>query len=342
MTGFSRSLFVFAWACALFIGISAANPQSSNGPSAGSLATKQKVIIDTDIGDDIDDALAVGLALNSPELEVIGITSAWGDTKLRARLLDRLLRETDHGDIPVAIGIERHKEKEAAFSQAAWALREPAKPHQDAVDFLLQQIKKYPGEITLIAIGPETNLGAAIARDPATFRKLKRIVIMGGSVRLGYDDRAPLLSQPPVPEYNVVMDVPAAQAVFRSGIPLYIMPLDSTQLKLEERERQMIFTRSRPLTDAMTLLYHLWSRETKQVTPTMFDAVAVAYAIDPQQCPTTPLHLEIDAEGFTREKPGQPNSNVCLTSDTDSFFRFYLPRVLADTARPMPPAPLPN
>lgn len=315
--------------------------QSFNIPSSPSAPTRQKVIIDTDIGDDIDDVLAVGLALNSPELEVIGITSAWGDTKLRARLLDRLLRETDHSDIPVAVGIERHKEKEAAFSQADWALREPAKPHQDAVDFLIQQIKKYPGEITLIAIAPETNLGAAIARDPATFRKLKRIVIMGGSVRLGYDDRAPLLSQPPVPEYNVVMDIPAAQAVFTSGIPLYVMPLDSTQLKLEERKRQLIFTR-RPLTDAMTLLCHLWSRETKQMTPTMFDAVAVAYAIDAQQCPTTPLHIEIDAEGFTREKPGQPNSYVCLSSDTDSFFRFYLPRILADTASPMPATPSHN
>ena len=303
---------------------------------------RQKVIIDTDIGDDIDDVLAVGLALNSPELEVIGITSAWGDTRLRARMLDRLLRETGHSEIPVGVGIEGHKQKEAAFSQAPWAQREPERPHPDAASFLLQQINKYPGEITLIAIGPETNLGTAIKRDPATFGKLKRIVIMGGSVRLGYDDRAPLLTRPPVPEYNIAMDIPAAQAVFASGIPVYVMPLDATQLKLEERKREMIFTRSTSLTDALTLLYHLWSRETKQVTPTMFDAVAVAYAIDPQQCPVIPLHIEIDAEGFTREKSGQPNSYVCLSSDTDSFFRFYLARVLTEEPRSPRPAILPN
>ncbi len=291
-------------------------------------AARQKVIIDTDIGDDIDDVLAVGLALNSPELEILGITSAWGDTKLRARMLDRLLRETGHTDIPVATGVERHKEKEAAFSQAPWARREPDRVHSNAVDFLLEQINKYPGQITLIGIAPETNLGAAIQRDPVTFKKLKRIVLMAGSVRLGYDERAPLLMNPPVPEYNVVMDIAAAQAVFNSGVPLYVMPLDSTQLKLDERKREMIAIRSSPLTDALTLLYHLWSHETKQMTPTMFDAVAVAYAIDPQQCPVTPLHLEVDAAGYTREKPGSSNANVCLASDTDSFFRFYLPRML--------------
>src|SRR5271168_1647993 len=151
-------------------------------------AQQQKVIIDTDIGDDIDDALAVGLALSSPELKILGITSAWGDTALRARLLDRLLCETGRTDIPVAMGIGKHGPGQGAFSQARWAEREPAKPHPNAVDFLLDQIKQHPGEITLIGIAPETNLGAALERDPATFKKLKRIVIMGGSIRRGYGD----------------------------------------------------------------------------------------------------------------------------------------------------------
>jgi inosine-uridine nucleoside N-ribohydrolase len=298
------------------------------------LAEPQKVIIDTDIGDDVDDAYAVGLALNSPELNILGITSAWGDTKLRARLLDRLLRETGRSDITVAVGIERHHEEEGVFSQAPWARREPEKSRVDAVEFLLAQIQKYPGQITLIAIAPETNLEAAIKRDPETFKKLKRIVVMGGSLRLGYDDRAPLLINPPVAEYNVRMDIPAAQAVFASGVPLYVMPLDSTQIKLDQRLLEMIAVHSTPLTDALTLLTQLWSHVTKQATPTLFDAVAVAYAIDPHQCPTVPLHIEVDANGFTREKSDRPNANVCLASDTDSFFRFYLPRILAGTTNP--------
>ena len=112
--------------------------------------------------------------------------------------------------------------------------RQPPKPHEGAVDFLLEQIKLHPGEITLIGIAPETNLAAALARDPVTFKKLKRIVIMGGSVRRGYGDLGYAPDHGPNAEYNIAMDIPAAQAVFTSGVPLYVMPLDSTQLKLDE------------------------------------------------------------------------------------------------------------
>jgi purine nucleosidase len=292
------------------------------------VAPTQLVIIDTDIGDDIDDAFAVGLALSSPELKILGITSAWGDTALRARMLDRLLCETGRTDIPVAVGIEKHAPGQGAFSQAKWAEREPARPHPDAVTFLLDQIKQHPGEITLIAIGPETNLGAALARDPATFKKLKRIVLMGGSIRRGYGDVGYAPDRGPNAEYNIAMDIPAAHAVFSSGVPLYVMPLDSTQLKMDEVKRQLLFTQSTNLTDALTLLYEQWSRATGQATPTMFDAVAVAYAIDPEQCPAAPMKIVVDDKGFTRESTGEPNAFVCLHSDSDKYFEFYMPRVL--------------
>ncbi len=291
-------------------------------------AHPELVIIDTDIGDDIDDVLAIGLALSSPELKILGITSAWGDTALRARMIDRLLCQTGRTDIPVAVGIEKHGPGQGAFSQARWAERQPDKPHPAAVDFLLDQIRQHPGEITLIAIAPETNLGAAIARDPATFKQLKRIVLMGGSVDRGYSDLGYAPDHGPDAEYNIKMDIPAAQAVFASGVPLYVMPLDSTLLKLDEVKRSLLFTQSTNLTDALTLLYEQWSRTTGQATPTMFDAVAAAYAIDPGQCPATPMHLHVDASGFTRRAPGQPNTYVCLHSDSDKFFDFYLPRLL--------------
>jgi purine nucleosidase len=315
------SWFALPFCCAL----AQANSRSHE---AATTAQPELVIIDTDIGDDIDDAFAVGLALASPELKIVGITSAWGDTALRARLLDRLLCETGRTDIPVAIGIEKHGPGQGAFSQAKWAEREPARPHPGAVDFLLEQIKEHPGEITLIAIGPETNLGAALTRDPATFKKLKRIVLMGGSIRRGYGDVGYAPDRGPNAEYNIAMDIPAAQAVFSSGVPLYVMPLDSTQLKMDEVKRQMLFTQSTNLTDALTLLYEQWSRATGQQTPTMFDAVAVAYAIDPAQCPVTPMRIVIDDKGFTREVEGAPNAFVCLRSDSDKYFEFYMPRLL--------------
>jgi purine nucleosidase len=313
--------FVLAF-CACFAARAGA---SSQQPDAGS---PQWVIIDTDIGDDIDDAFAVGLALSSPELKILGITSAWGDTALRARMIDRLLCETGRTDIPVAVGIEKHGPGAGEFSQARWAERGPAKQHPDAVTFILDQIKQHPGEITLIAIGPETNLGAALARDPATFKQLKRIVIMGGSVRRGYGDVGYWPDHGPNAEYNIAMDIPAAQAVFNAGVPLYVMPLDSTQLKFDEVKRQVLFTASTNLTDAIALLYEQWSKATGQQTPTMFDAVAVAYAIDPEQCPATPMKLVVDDKGFTRETPGPANTFVCLRSDSDKYFEFYMPRLL--------------
>jgi inosine-uridine nucleoside N-ribohydrolase len=289
----------------------------------------RKIIIDTDIGDDVDDAFAVGLALESPELKIVGITSAWGDTKLRARLLDRFLQETGHTDIPVAIGIEKHHPREAAFSQARWAeAGPPTKTHTAAVDFLLAQIRRQPGEITLVAIAPLTNIGAAIDRDPATFRKLKRVVMMGGSIYRGYDNPGGGVKNSPDREYNIAMDVQAAQKLFRSGVPLYVMPLDATQLNLDEGKREQVFTQSTPLTDALGLLYLQWSRVRRLQTPTMFDPMAVAYAMAPELCPTQPLRIVVDDEGYTRPEEGAPNAEVCLQSDATKFFAFFLPRLL--------------
>lgn len=288
------------------------------------------VIIDTDIGDDVDDAYALGLALQSPELQILGITTAWGNTPLRARLVGRLLEETGRTEIPIAVGIEKYPEKgKLTFSQERYALRGPQKQLPGAVDFLLEEIRKHPGEITLIAIGPETNLGAAIERDAETFRKLKRIVLMGGSVNRGYEGFAYATGAPHAqPEWNILCDVAAAKKVFGSGVPLYVMPLDSTQIRLQELERARIFSAGTPLTDALTVLTHQWSATTNSGTPTLFDVVAVAYAIKPELCPTKPMRLRVDDEGNTKVEQGPPNAEVCLRSDSDQFFAFYMPRIL--------------
>lgn len=296
-------------------------PSSTQTPFA---RAQQMVIIDTDIGDDIDDVFALGLALSSPELRILGITSAWGDTALKSRLLDRLLCETGRSDIPVATGIAGV----GSFSQAKWAERQPDRPHADAINFILDQIKQHPGEITLIGLGPLTNVGAAIRRDPDTFRKLKRVVIMGGSVRRGYNNYSYLPARGPDAEYNIAMDIPAAQALFTSGVPLDVMPLDSTQLKLDDSKRLALFSESTNLTDAMALLYQQWSVGHSLVEPTLYDDIAVAYAIDASYCPAVPMQLVVDAKGFTRETPGKPNTFVCLDNNADHFFALFMQRLL--------------
>jgi purine nucleosidase len=294
-------------------------------------ALPQKVIIDTDIGDDIDDAFAVALALRSPELQILGVTTTFGDTETRAKLLDRFLAEAGRPEIPVAAGTP--SPVKSTFTQRRYAeAGHFAKPsHANAVDFLLQQIQRYPDQITLIAIGPLMNVGAAIDQDPATFRKLKRVVLMGGSIKRGYGDLGYGPPTPPQPEWNILNDIPSAQKLFASGVPLFVMPLDSTQLKMDEVNRAFLFSQGTPITDALTLLYHQWGQE----TPTLFDPMTIAFILNPALCPVQPMHIRVDEKGFTRPDPGQPNApnasnaQVCLDSNPDAFFRFYLSRLAA-------------
>jgi inosine-uridine nucleoside N-ribohydrolase len=303
------------------------NAQSTSRVLANS-TQRTKIILDTDIGDDVDDAFALGLALQSPELEIAGVTTAWGDTALRARMVRRMLSELGHAEIPVAEGIVT--KSKTPFTQARWAERGPdAGTRIDAVEFLLGQIRKYPGEITLVAIGPLTNVGGAIERDAASFRKVKRVVLMGGSVRKGYGDLGYAPDRGPEPEYNIVSDINAAQKLFRSGVPIFMMPLDSTQLKLDEVKREMLFGQGTPLTDALTLLYHEWG----QTTPTLFDVMAVGFVLEPKLCPLQELHIEVDEAGFTRGSGGAPNVSVCLASDSEQFFHFVLPRLMRTVSK---------
>jgi inosine-uridine nucleoside N-ribohydrolase len=274
------------------------------------------------VGDDVDDAFAIDLVLTSPELQILGLSSAWGDTALRARMLDRMICETGRSEIAVHAGVPT--KSPATFSQAPWAKAGIEHQHGDAVAFLLEQIKAHPGEITLLALGPLTNVGAAIDRDPSTFRKLRRVVLMGGSIHRGYGPAG----TPPEPEYNIARDPVSAQKLLRSGVPVFMLPLDSTQLKFDQAKHSALASISTPMTDGLQVLINEWSHSTHQDTPTLFDAVAAAYALDSATCPMTPLHIEVDDKGMTRATDGAPNAQACLTPKEDTFFRMLMPRLL--------------
>jgi inosine-uridine nucleoside N-ribohydrolase len=289
------------------------------------VASREKVIIDTDIGDDIDDAFAIALALKSPELEILGISTTFGDTEARAKIVDRLLGEAGRTDIPVLAGTPTHTTNvmnQRRYGEGGHF----AKPsHPGAVNFMLDQIGRYPGQITLIAIGPLMNVGALIDKDPDAFHKLKRVVIMGGSIDCGYGELWFCPAHGPDAEWNIINDIPSAKKLFLSGVPLYVMPLDSTQLKLDETKRAFLFKQGTPLTDALTLLYHEWGQQ----TPTLFDPVTVAFTLNPKICPVEPMHIRVDDKGFTRREPGAPNAQVCMRSDADAFFRLQIGRLVA-------------
>lgn len=290
---------------------------------------QQPVIIDTDIGDDIDDAFAVALALRSPELKILGVTTTFGDTELRARLLDRYLTAVGRIDIPVAAGPETKTDN--TFTQKSYAMRAPATVHADGADFLLNQIQQHPGQITLIAIGPLFTVQAAIERDPATFRKLKRVVMMGGSIERGYDggngER-----RPPDAEWNINRNPAGAQALLAAGVPVFMMPLDSTQVHLPAAQREKIFAFGSPLTDQLTLLYHQWSANSDRhpTSPTLYDPVAVAYTFRPDLCPAKPMRIEVDGKGFTRAVNGQPNAQLCMQSNEKGFLDLLMNRLTSN------------
>lgn len=289
----------------------------------GQNAAPEKIIIDTDVGDDVDDAFALALAVKSPELQVLGVTTTFGDTEARAKIVDRFLGEVGRAEIPVFAGKAATTKNPMSQRPYVESGRFIKASHADAVDFLLGEIQKYPGKITLIAIGPLMNVGAAIEKDATTVKKLKRVVLMGGSVRRGYGDLGYTPSVPPMPEWNILNDVASAQKLFSSGIPLFVMPLDSTQLKLDEVKRDFLFSRGTPVTDQLAILYHLWGQQ----TPTLFDPMTIAFALKPELCPVVPMHIRIDEKGLTREEPGTPNAQVCLTSNSEDFFQFYLKKV---------------
>ncbi len=313
---------IFLASVLLPISASAA-PAAANAP--------HKVIVDMDIGDDIDDAFALALLLQSPDIEIIGITTAWGDTALRTRLLERFLRDTGHTGIAVAQGAATANP--TPFTQARYAQRgnAPAKAPQDAADFILREVARQPGQVTLLALGPLTNIGAAIARDPTAFAKVKQVVMMGGSVRAGYRKSQYVPVRPADKEYNIVSDIAGAQALFASGVPIVMMPLDSTQIRLDEVERNAIFGHGSPLTDAVTLLYHQWIDSYQPWSsnmPSLFDVVPVTWLIDPASCPTAPLRIAVTDDGYTRETPGRPNARVCLASHQPRFFELFMQRLL--------------
>jgi inosine-uridine nucleoside N-ribohydrolase len=286
--------------------------------AAGLLATPVRaaapIIIDTDIGDDIDDAFALALAASDPRLDLLGVTTAWGDTSLRRRLTLRLLAAAGRSDVAVTQG--RATPDSVRFTQAAWAAGAPEPPPGvGARAFLRDEVRKHPGQITLVALAPLSNIDDLIDHDPEILRGLKRVVMMGGSIYAGYGRSAAGQPTPPSAEYNVASLPKALARLLTLGVPIVLFPLDSTQLKLDAASRAHIFAEGSPLGRALEQLYSPWRalNARRQTDPTLFDAVPVAWLLDPTLCPTTPLRIAVDDQGFTRMVPGPPNVEACLS-----------------------------
>jgi purine nucleosidase len=285
---------------------------------------KLPVILDTDIGTDIDDAFALALIMSSPELQLLGVTTVSGDTAARARLAARFLWEAGGKwrQVPVVAGRPGIPQP---IEQTRWAdgFVSPQILKESAVDFLRSQFHRRPGEITLIAIGELTNVAELLKTDPVVAKKIQRIVLMGGSIARGYGP-----DSGPEAEWNIKSNPAAAHAVFSSGIPILMAPLDVTaMLQLDEPARRRIFEHGTPVATNLAALYRLWNKG----TPILFDPMAVALALDPSLCQTRNLAIEVDGQGFTRIVEGTPaNTTVGMKTDPARFFEFYLSRVAGE------------
>jgi inosine-uridine nucleoside N-ribohydrolase len=285
----------------------------------------RRIILDTDIGTDIDDAYALAFILASPELELVGVTIANNRTDQRAKLALKMLYEAGREDIPVAVG--RPTDTGGVVNQAPWAEDFDAiKPtSQPAAEFIVEQINANPVELSLLPIGPLTNVGDALALDESLGQKLQELILMGGCV--GWPEGA----TPEIkPEYNIVCDIPAAQATLSCGARTTMVPLDATyRVKLEEDRRAKLRAADTPLTNALDAMLSLWPA----TTPVLHDPLAVGVAIDPTICGMANLCLACDDEGYTRPVEGHPNTQVAVTPNVGRFLHLFMERLLGQELR---------
>ena len=308
----------FPWlATALLLSVAAhAAPQAA---APADSARRLPVIIDTDVGDDIDDAFALVIALQDPRLEVLGVTTAWGDTRTRVLLVRRLLATLRRPDVVVAQGPATANT--VPFTQKKWALgATDTSPAPDAIEWINEQAHKRPGKITLLALAPLSNIEALTRRHPEALRELRQVVMMGGSIRAGYNQGGAIPNPEPSAEYNVASSPGGLEVLLQSGVALRMFPLDSTQIKFDEVRRDRLFAYGSAASDALALLYHQWRllNSWGQITPTLFDVVPVAWLLPPSTCPETPLRITVDERGYTREASGAPNVEVCLSVDENA------------------------
>lgn len=310
---------------------------------SGGEVEREKVLFDGDIGSDIDDAYAMALLLASPEIELVGITVGHARTTDRAPLALRMLWETGLDHIPVYVGREtplvtlRDGKPHEQFAEAPynrqfhWArgFDELQPQEQPAAEYIVETLNAAPGEITLLTVGPVTNIGDALELDPDVLRNAKRVVSMYGSIRSGYNGGEAQR------EWNVLADAASSRifdaAVQAGGTEVVYIPLDVTDhVRLDADRRLHLSMRRTPLTDAVTALYSLWRNEERdQTTPRLFDAVAVGYLLWPDLFGLEHGRVTVDERSMTLFEPGaEPTSTVALTIDDAAFIERMVTRYL--------------
>jgi purine nucleosidase len=320
---------------------------------------KRRVMIDTDPG--TDDALAIFLALNSPELQVEAITAVPGNVVAKQSLENvlKLVSVAGRCDIPVAAGA-LHPLNQMTYTATYWHGKNglanielpPSKCKVDprfAADLIIELVHKYPHEITLIPVGPLTNIALAVSKDPSIARSVKDIVIMGGSLNGGNVNGAA--------EANIFGDPEAAQIVFNAGWMVTMVGSDVGERTLMTRKHlTQLESGHGPQNDVVTKIARFYiERSEKNGWPgaAMYDPLAVSVVIDATLVTLKDMHVDIETKGeFTRGEtvanrmgsyennvlhgdhyeidgtvPVSNNARVALSSDSERFLQLFISRV---------------
>jgi inosine-uridine nucleoside N-ribohydrolase len=262
------------------------------------------VIIDTDPG--VDDAFALLLAMRSPELKIEGISAVAGNVPLEFTLPNalRMVEIAQRTDIPVAAGAKSPLARRlvtAAYAHGENGLGgavfpEPtAKPvAQPAAQFICEIVRKYPGEITLITLGPLTNVASALNSDSGLAGMIPRLVMMGGSLSGG--------NITPAAEFNVYVDPEAARIVFQSGIPITMVGLDVTRkTTLTDDHVRVLASAKNPVSQAAAKIARNAIDHTRSqgfvVGPNMHDSLAVAAFLEPSMLKWRDYYVDVETAG---------------------------------------------
>ncbi len=278
---------------------------------------RHKVILDTDIGTDVDDAWALGLCLAADSVDLLGVTLVHADLSTRAKIALKFLRLANRLDVPVYAGLSTpltegkgvywggHEGEGIDFSDV-----EGLSVAQDAISFILETVSRYQGEVCVCAIGPLTNIAEAIRREPETMRRVKRIISMVSDYKGEGVQHASR-------EHNACVDPLATRIVLESGIPTTVVGLNVTMrvtVSVDDLRPLMGWS----LGEYLALMSRKYMQVAGRDVLYMHDPLAVATIIDPTLTTYKDVRASVLEDGRVVWEALGPIS-VCFDVDADSF-----------------------
>jgi len=284
------------------------------------------VILDTDIGGDIDDAWALSFLMACPELDVKLIVSDSHDTFEKARIISEFLKSAGRVDIPIGVGV---KGAEGTGSQEEWIKDYPGKVRLDGVQALIDTIMNSQEPITLLAIGPVPNLELALEREPRIVQKA-RLIVMAGCI--GKQEQG----EPGFPEYNVRKNAKAARKAYSAAWDVTMTPIDTVgKIRLEGECYAQVRNARNPMARLLMEQYHAWNQkqtthrqDIARTSSILWDTLAIYLAVDDEFCHLRDIRLSVTDEGITKPTPDGKLTHVAIEwKDLDSFHKLLAERI---------------